>query len=256
MATVPKTIPTGKPCWSREASVGDYGGSQDKVPSSTEGTVPYAWFVYRNLAAQRGTAYTGQIGGTLVHAENLALARLMSWVWFRQPEKFRANCLPGSADEALPYWSKVLSVPTKLADAPWQVRQRAAAHYRAVTAIDLPSIQAAVSQLLGDAYVDATFQIGSDLTTPPSLTFWDAETAGPASYSLGGGAWISERSHLFVQVQRPSGMTDGDLAQLLNVQLFQLLDRILPAYCTFAWGIGGGFLLDISQLDFTGLTPS
>jgi len=37
--------------------------------------------------------------------------------------------------------------------------------------------------------------------------------------------------------------------------LFQLLDRMLPAKCTFNWTTGDGFILDVSQLDFTGLTP-
>jgi hypothetical protein len=109
---------------------------------------------------------------------------------------------------------------------------------------------------LGDAYVDASFAIGSDLETPPTLTYWPGVNPGDASYSLGGGAWISERSHLFVEVQRPSGSTDGDFHQLINVQAFQLLDRILPSYCTFSVALGGGFILDVSQLDFVGLTAA
>jgi hypothetical protein len=44
--------------------------------------------------------------------------------------------------------------------------------------------------------------------------------------------------------------------QLVNVQLFQLLDRMLPSYCTFSAALGGGFIVGISQLDFTGVTEA
>ncbi len=256
----PTTNTTGKPCWSREASIGDYGGMVDKVASRYEGTAPYAWFVYRELSALRGTAYAGYGSldpNTLVHCEHMALARMLAWTWFRQPEQLRANCLPGSSDQGLEYWAQVLRIPTKSSDQRWQVRDRARAHYRAVTEVNLPAIQAAIEELLGVVYVDASFTEGASLSAPPAITFWPGVNDGPASYSLGGGCWASERSHLFVEIQRPAGMTDADFHQLVNVQLFQLLDRLLPAYCTFSYAFGTGFLLDtINQLDFVGLTES
>ncbi len=248
--------PTGKPAWSREAAIGDYGGALDKRDSHTEGTVPYAWFCYRELIAIRGSAYSGELGGTLVHCENLALARVLAHRSFRCPEKFAANALPGSADEGLDYWVKVLAVPSKPTDQKWELRKRCAAHYRAVTSVTLSAIRSALQDLLGDIYVDATFNEGADLATPPLITYWPGENPGDSSFSLGGGMWASERSHLFVEVQHPSGISLADLDQLINVQAFALLDRMLPAYATFSVGLGGGFLLDISQLDFTGLLPT
>jgi hypothetical protein len=245
--------PTGKPAWARTASIGDYGGDLNKQDSETEGMTPYAWHVYRGLSACRGSAYSGRVGGTLVHCEHLALARMLAWKNFRVPEQFRANTLPGSSDDALPYWVKVLAIPSKPSDQKWQLRQRAAAHYRATTDVSLEAIQDSIAALLGDMYLDATYAEGASLSAPPSLTYWPGINDGPASYSLGGGAWLSERSHLWVSLQHPAGMTDGEFFQLANVQLFQLLDRLLPAYTTFAWSIGTGFLLDISSLDFDGL---
>lgn len=258
MVDTPTITPTGKPCWSRLASIGDYGGSADKQSSETEGRAPYAWFVYRELSALRGTAYAGYSSlntETLVHCEHLALARMLAWTWFRLPEQFRANCLPNTADQGLEYWATVLAVPTLASDERWQVRQRCAAHYRAVTEANLPAIQAALQTLLGDAYVDATFQEGASLASPPTLTFWPGVNPGDSTYDLGGGTWASERAHLFVEVIQPPGMSNADFGQLINVQAFQLLDRMLPAYCTFSVAFGGGFFLDISQLDFTGITP-
>jgi hypothetical protein len=248
--------PTGKPTWSRQAAIGDYGGDPNKEDSESEGNSPYAWWVYRGIMAARGSAYSQQVGGTLVHCETLALARMKAWKCFRIPEQFRANCLPGSSDYALPYWIKVLGIPSKPSDQPWELRRRAAVHYRAVSDISLEGIQDALEELLGDMFIDASYATGASLSAPPYLTYWPGVNPGPDSYSLGGGAWLSERSHLWVQLDRPAGMTDAEFFQLANVQLFQLLDRMLPAYCTFAWSIGTGFLLDISQLDFGGLSPS
>lgn len=249
--------PTGSPTWSREASIGDYGGDPNKRSSSTEGDQPYAWWVYRELQAMRGSAYSQRIGGTLVHCENLATSRLMGWWCFRMPEKLRANSLPGSADDALSYWVEVLGVPARASDRKWQLRQRCAAHHKAILSVNLAAIQTAVGELLGDVYVDSFFTEGGLLSTPPPLTYWPGEVPGPAAYSLGGGAWVSERSRFTVIVAIPPGTPLAEFRQLVDVQLFQLLHRMLPSFCTFGWTVGGdGFLLDIDLLDLTGLTPS
>jgi hypothetical protein len=254
---MPTANVSGKPCWSRDAAIGDYGGASDKVASSTEGAVPYVWSVYREICAMRGSAYVGHTSlqtNTLVHCENLALARLLAWANFRLPEQFRANCLPGTADQGLEYWATVLAVPTKSSDQRWQVRQRCAAHYRAVTDASLSAIQAALADLLGDVYLDASFIEGGLLSTPPTQTYWPGVNPGAPELDLGGGTWTSERSHLWVEVQQPAGMTDGEFIQLTRVQAFQLLDRMLPAFCTFTVSVGDGFTLDEDRLDFTGMT--
>ena len=248
-------IPAGKPAWSREAAIGDFGGALDKRASDTEGAAPYAWFVYCELRSMRGSAFTKNTG-TLVHCENLALARLLAHRNFRCPEKFTCNAQqPASADEGLPYWFKVLAIPTKPTDQKWQIRQRCAAHFKASAELSLSTIRAALQDLLGDIYVNASFIEGTSLSSPPMLTFWPGVNDGDSAYSLGGGTWASERSHLYVEIQQPPGITNAEFFQLVNVQMFQLLDRMLPSYCTFGWSLGGGFYLDISQLDFTGITP-
>ncbi|HTJ17840.1 MAG TPA: hypothetical protein VL494_13765 [Steroidobacteraceae bacterium] len=250
-------VPSGKPSWSREAAVGDYGGDPSKRASSTEGNAPYAWLCYRELQAMRGSAYSQRIGGTLVHCENLATARLMAWWGWRMPEKLQANSQPATADDALPYWVEVLKVPSRSSDQKWQIRQRCAAHQKAILSLNLTTIQTAVQALIGDVYVDSFFTFGDALSTPPVITFWPGVNPGPADFSLGGGAWISERSRFTVVTQIPPGMPLGEYRQLVDVQLFQLLHRMLPAYCTFGWTVGSdGFFLDVSSLDLTGLTPS
>jgi hypothetical protein len=181
----------------------------------------------------------------------------MGWWGWRVPEKLRANSLPGSADDALPYWVKVLGVPARASDRKWQLRQRCAAHHKAILSVNLAAIQAAVSELLGDVYVTSFFNEGASLSVPPVITFWPGENPGPDDYSLGGGAWFSERSRFTVVTQVPPGVPLGEYRQLVDVQLFQLLHRMLPSFCTFGWTVGSdGFFLDVSPLDLTGITPS
>ncbi|UOF77311.1 hypothetical protein [Caudoviricetes sp.] len=209
------------------------------------------------LQGMRGSAYSQRVGGTYVHCQNLATARLMAWWGWRMAEQFLANTQPSSADDGLAYWVNVLGVPTRASDRKWQIRQRCAAHHKAIVSVDLATTQQAIADLLGDAYVDSFFTYGTSLASPPALTYWPGENAGPEEFSLGGGAWISERSRLTVVTQVPPGVPIGEYRQLADVQLFQLLHRLLPAHVAFGWTVGAdGFLLDISQLDFTGLTPS
>jgi len=115
----------------------------------------------------------------------------------------------------------------------------------------------AVATLLGAHYVKSWRQTGVDLDTPPLLTYWPGVNPGPASYDIGGGAWLSERAHLVIEVQTVQGESLGDFLELMNTQLFALLDSLLPAWATFNWATNMGtcFLLDISQLDFDGLCP-
>jgi hypothetical protein len=260
MATiVVSTVPTGQPVWSREAAIGDYDGSLTKEDNVTEATIPYAGQWYRELHAMRGSAYT-QKPLTLVDAENIAIARMSAAVWSRTPEKIRANATPLRCDEKLEYWVAVLGLPNRLGEQRWQLRDRAAAHYKAVNGPTLQNVIASLDSLLGEALVDVTHQEGVDLATPPTQTFWPVINPGDASYSLGKGAWMSERCHVYVETAIPSGMSDGDFLHLMNVEMFTLLDSMLPVWATFGWagtsGSGSGFFLDISRLDFDGLTPT
>jgi len=60
-----------------------------------------------------------------------------------------------------------------------------------------------------------------------------------------------------IEVVRPAGLTDADYLYLVNVQLFRLLDDMLPSTATFNWAedVTTGFLLDVSHLDYTGIVP-
>lgn len=252
--------PVGEPVWTRNASIGDYGGAPDKRDCTTENPVPYTLAVYRSLVAQRGVGvYSTQIGGTLVHVEILASARSIACGGHRAAEKIRANATPIRADERLDYWVDVLDVTRRPSEQRWQLRQRAAAHYVASPGNTLANVRDAVSELLGDAFVDVAVTTGASLNAPPTYTYWPGVNPGSAVDDLGGGTWNSERCHYFVIVAQPSGMSDADFYELIRVHLVQLLDRMLPCWATFGFGVhdssGGdsGFILDISKLDLAAM---
>jgi hypothetical protein len=240
--------------WERKRTIGHYGGGLDKTDCVTE-AVPYAHTWYRELVNMRGSAYSGKTSG-LVHAENLAIAR-SEQARTRASERYTANMLPGSADEKLPYWVKVLGVVSGPNDDDYLVRARCAAHYRAGVGPTIANEDEAIAALLGPAFVRCWRQEGADLATPPPITYWPVIAPGPADHSLGGGCWLSERSHLVIEVVQPASMTTADFLRLMNVDQYRLLDTMLPAWATFNWAIGvtTGFVLDVDELDFHGMGP-
>lgn len=239
-------------------SIGDYGGDLEKEDSDTEGRAPYAAHILAELQEQRGTAYT-TTPGRLVDVENLALARFLAATGPRLAEKVRANATPERSDERLPYWQKFLAVPTKPGEPKWRLRQKLTAHYRSSEGPTRGAVIAALEELLGDAFVDATWDEGASLSAPPTPTYWPTVNPGPDD-GLGGGTWLSTRCHLFVEVVIPSGMSTGEFLTIVNVDMQALLDRVLAGWATFDWALSGGFLVSGSEtdadgglVDFTGL---
>lgn len=239
-------------------AIGDYDGAPDKEDSATEGERPYAADWYDELTAALGSAYTQARRG-IVHARKIALARAMA-VLSRSAEKLSANALPSTADELLPRWVEALRLRVRSGAPKWQVRKQGAAHIKAQRGTDRASVDAAVAELLGDVLVGLHRVADPTLSAPPTMTRWPGGVPGADTWSMtgAGGAWLSERSHLVVEVQRVPHLSEPEWLRLINVELSELLDTMLPAWSTFSWALAplsDGFLLDISDLDFTGLTP-
>lgn len=260
MASDVTVVLEGLPTWSRERSIGHYGGALDKANSQTEGKAPYAWVFYRELRAARGSAYRTVYDGEktgLVHAENLAASRSEAARW-RSADKLANNALPLTSDERLLSWAEILAVESYPTDTIHDLRLRCAAKYRAAVGPTARAIDEAVQQLLGPAFVRIWRIRGTSLASPPVPTYWPTANPGPASYDLGGGAWLSSRCFFIVEAQQPTGMPTAEFLELMNVHLFKLLDQILPAWASANWATNmtsTGFLLDISQLDFVGFNP-
>lgn len=239
--------------WGPARNIGDYGGDLEKTDNTTEAVVPYAAQWWREMHAARGSAYT-TAPYTLVDFENLAISRMMSAAFSRNAEKLAANATPAHADERLDYWVNVLGVPHAPADPKWLLRQRCAAHFEAAVAPTVAQVELALRSLLGETFVALHSFEGADLDTPPEPTYWQAGLHGPSSYSIGGSTWMSRRCHLRIEVQQQSGTSIAEFLQLMNVQMFQLLDRMLPAWVTWNWSEGSdGFRVGTDRIGIDGL---
>ena len=249
------TTPVGKPAWSRQVSIGTYDGAADKIACDTEET-PYAWTWYQELGGMLGSGFSPSQTG-YVHSLKIAGARTLA-VIDRAAEKLPLNALPGTADEALSSWVYATRTFLRGDETRQEIRQRAAARFKASKGPTWTNIDTACSELLGDVFVKVHRNYGATLSAPPDPTYWPGINPGPSSYDMGGGAWISPRCHVVVEVQRTPDLDDGAFLNLVNVDLFRLLDELLPAYATFNWatGLTSGFNLDVDQLDYTGMTAS
>jgi hypothetical protein len=237
--------------WLPERQIGSYDGATDKADSLTEGDSSYCYDWFVELQAMRGSAYSMSLGN--VDAENFAMARQFGAL-NRAAEKLEANSLPGTSDEKLENWVKILGVSTRASDQRWQIRQRCEAKFKAAASESLPTdIDAAIRDLLGDSFVEIHRTTGADLDNPPPGTRWPSVDPGTDSYSLGGGAWFSERSFLWIEVVQPIGLAGSEFSRMMDVDLFELLDLRLPAHMTFNWATSDGFLVGISQLGFAAL---
>lgn len=240
------------------ATIGDYDGAFDKEDSSTEGPEPYAYQWYRSIEAMLGDGFTTARRG-LVHAKKLALARTQAALQ-RTAERALANSIPATADECLESWAQALAVPLRDGAERWRVRQQCDAKFQTNRGPTGSDIDTALQGILGDLYIESIRQNANPLSTPPPQTFWPDGTPGPPVMNLGGYAWFSERSHLTVHVAYPQAGDESEFFRLVNIDLFQYLDRRLPATANFNWAAWRtepiGFYLDVSRLDLTGLTPS
>ncbi len=224
--------------WGEPAQIGDYDGDLNKENDVTEHPVPYAAAWYRDLQAQRGSAFTTK-PTSLVHAENMAIARMQASIGSRLPDKLRNQATPVRADDSLEYWSLVLAVPRRPGEPRWSLRQRCVIHYRAAQAPTYQNVRTAISDLIGDAFLDLELQHSEGFETPSTNTYWPVINPGPSGYDIGGGAWLSDRAQVIIRAQQPGGMSNGEFSQLMNVQLFQLVDRMLPAWVTAQWRLPG-----------------
>lgn len=249
--------PEGPPAIARRPSISNYGGATDKVPAASELVETYAYQHFVELATGRGSLYTQELA-TQVGAENVAIARCFAAL-SRAAERLEANALPLTAHEALGGWIARLNVTAEPGDDTNAIRDACAARYRLALGPTRQNEDESIATLLGPALVQVWRQEGTDLATPPPITYWPTINPGPASHDLtGAGAWLSEREHLVVEVEQPPIMELTDFLRLLNVRLFDHLDSMLPSTATFDWCLGplsAGFLLDISALDFTGIIP-
>lgn len=229
-------------------AIEDYDGATDKTDSETERT-PYAWSLIQMLRDARGSAYTRE-RGTLVHVENLALARAHAASW-RRAERLSCNGNPALAVEKADEWRQVLGVRRRDGDTNEKLRQRNAAKLRAALGPTRMTVDDAVAGLMGPLYVRTWRNYDGTTIADDNLgTFWPTVNPGAPSRDMGGGAWYSDRSHIVVELVRTASVSALEWQEKL-ADLTELLDLMLPATATFDWCVGAddGFTLDEDLLD-------
>ncbi len=199
------------------------------------------------LKQQLGSAYTTE-NASLVGARSIALARLLG-ASYMLAEKVRNNALPATASDSLLSWAERLGVPVRPSDTGSAIRNACIAKYKLPIGATRQNITDSITALLSTALISITEFKGMTLSSPSTQTFWAGINPGPANLALDSdGAWTSDRCHIVISVQQTANVTLDELLYLVNVQLFSLLDILLPAYCTWAWNLGPytGFILGVS----------
>lgn len=214
----------------------DYDGDLNKINDLTENPVPYAAGWYQILQDQRGSSYTAK-PNTFVHVENLALARIQAAVCNRYPDKLRANSVPNRADEGLPYWQAVLGVTPFVGESKVSIRSRCSALYAVAPVPSYGFLRDMCATILGPMFSSFTISKGNssgDLSAVATNTYWPGINPGLAAYSLGGGAWYSDRCSIVIGVTKSASMTEAEYDRMVNVALFQALDRTKPAWTSIS----------------------
>lgn len=237
MATATANI-EGRPIWARARSIGHYGGALDKANCATE-PVPVAATFYRELQAAKGSAFTKELTG-LLHAETLAIARLFA-AGKRVNERLFANSLPGTSDERLGYWVSLLAPVIVGDDTVQSIRRACATKFRLFDGINAPVMDQVIGDTIGSRFHSAERYVGTDLATPPTITYHPAGTSAPDEtrnlHSTAGETWLSARAHVNILLTPDDGSGDTALVQLMNTKVFDVLDSLFGSEVTFSYVI-------------------
>jgi hypothetical protein len=243
---------TGPATWERRSAIGDYDAALDKTDSDTEGVTPYAWAIYRELVAARGSAYTTSKTSYL-HVENIVFARQMAAL-LRASEKVDCQSRPGQADETVDDWAYILDVMRTSEDPTWMVRQRCETQFRLATSPTRTNVEQACSDMLGQAYVGINRVNCDDYDNPPADTYWNMNPVSWGGIDLGTGEWTSPIASIHVELAAVSNCDQETYNSLTRVHLPRMLQRMLPSWVTFSASIGDGFRLDVSMMDYEGFS--
>jgi hypothetical protein len=230
-------------------------GAYAPFPQRLGETLSVTEMMVHSLKAALGDAFT-QSDDSIVGAETLALARALTLVQW-QGEKLKNNSLPGTSYDLLLDWAARLGVPFRDTDSIASIRAACAAKYMASAGASQTNINDTLTTLMAGSFIDVTYFYSGNLAIAPDETFWP-KTPAPNNHGdlgLGDGTWSSSRCHILVSVQQASGQSFNDLMYLVNVQMYNLLDTMLPAWASFDFNIGeytDGFILALDQHDTRG----
>ncbi len=214
------------------------------------------------VKADLGDAFT-QDTVSIIGAESVAIARLLTLAQW-QAEKLQNNSLPGTSHDLLLDWAERLGVPFRPSDSIASIRSACEAKYLASAGASQTNIKDSLTKLLAQSLIDVTYFYWRSLVAPADSedqTYWPKNPRNylAGDFGLGDGVWTSTRAHIVIAVQQASGQSFNDLMYLVNVQMYNLLDTMLPAWSSFDFTLNEylGFWLNDdlhnSTLGFTAL---
>jgi hypothetical protein len=228
-------------------------GGLAPFPRRLGGGKPSAAKWLHAIKSTLGSAFTTD-DHSIVGAENIATARLFAGL-SSTSERVVKNSIPTTAYDALRSWADRLGISIRDDESADDIRSACMAKYKAMHGPTASIISESLKDLLGSDFVSLIFFNGQDLDNPPDSTYW--EGINPLPYNLGGNIffddeWTSTRCNVLVVIKRPDDIMSYDFNYLVNVQMYELLDRLLPAYATWSWTVApyDGFDLDNDELDF------
>ena len=172
---------------------------------------------------------------TAKHAEAYAHALAISVIWACN-KRLSNQALPLKMQETLSEWESVTRLRPAKTDLEVVRRRRLAAKLRGLAGNTVSDIHDACELLLG-AHFDGLHAVDP----ADEIASWPGINPGPPGYE-----WSSNRCHIQVQVNK-SGLTQTEFRLLMN-RLELMLDALLPAWMTYAWHTGSGFIVGTSLL--------
>lgn len=212
--------------------MGSFGGMRP-YPRKFGGGKSNVQVIFEGLAADRGTAFDALNPDTYVFAETLAYAKAIAGAWAtnsRLGHLWDANRM---GLVALERWEKILAIVPKATDTETYRRTQVA---RVMSKFGQPAVYGMLRDQLETACGDAFVEFEHNALADATINVPDG-TYGFGTI-LSGRPWSSTVAHLKVQLQWPSGWTQGQVQESAK-QVSLILDSELPAWCTYEWYISG-----------------
>lgn len=204
-----------------------FGGGEGRVQT-----------ILTSFNADRGTAFDTADRETVVYAINMAIARAIAAAWGSN-ERLSRIWIPASMPvDVLARWEKILNISPLPTDAPKDRRDRVAEVMARFGQATLEArIDALLTEKLGDAYVQIEHIAYSNalIYVPDGSYPWGVVGSVP---------WSSTVAHLLVQLQKPTGWTEGEFYDAAG-KVPQLLEPLLPVWVTVDWYRPGPISVDV-----------
>ena len=186
--------------------------------------------IIESLNAQRGDAYDTTETST-VYADNMAVARSIDGAWATNTRL--ANITDPARTTELARWERILAIVPGANDSD-QTRRARIIDRRARTG-KMPTSQSIADDIR--AICGNTFVGIHHLTVDNAVTYWPGGTPDADA------PWYSTIAYIAIELTIPNGMGLGEFLDTI-APMSEMLDGRLPAWVTWAWFIGSGFILD------------